>query len=53
VHPRAYGSFARLLGKFVREEKQITLQDAVRKLAALPAENLRLDRRGKISPGHL
>ena len=48
VHPRAYGSFARLLGKFVREEKLLSLQEAVRKLAALPAETLRLDRRGKL-----
>jgi len=38
VHPRAYGSFARLLGRFVREEKLLTVQEAVRKLAALPAE---------------
>lgn len=48
VHPRAYGSFARLLAKFVREEKLITLQEAIRKLAALPAENLRLERRGRL-----
>jgi N-acyl-D-amino-acid deacylase len=48
VHPRAYGSFARLLAKFVREEQLLTLQEAVRKLAALPAENLRLDRRGRL-----
>lgn len=48
VHPRAYGSFARLLAKFVREEKLLTLAEAVRKLAALPAENLRLERRGRL-----
>ena len=48
VHPRAYGSFARLLAKFVREEKLITLQEAIRKLAALPADNLKLDRRGRL-----
>lgn len=48
VHPRAYGSFARLLSKYVREEELITLQVAVRKLAALPAENLKLDRRGRL-----
>jgi len=48
VHPRAYGSFARLLGRFVREEKLLTVQEAVRKLAALPAENLRLERRGML-----
>jgi N-acyl-D-amino-acid deacylase len=48
VHPRAYGSFARLLARFVREEKLLTLPEAVRKLAALPAENLRLERRGRL-----
>jgi N-acyl-D-amino-acid deacylase len=48
VHPRAYGSFARLLAKFVRDEKLLALQEAVRKLATLPAENLRLDRRGRL-----
>jgi N-acyl-D-amino-acid deacylase len=52
VHPRAYGSFARLLAKFVRDEKVITLQEAVRKLAALPAENLRLDRRGRLKENY-
>lgn len=51
-HPRAYGSFARLLGKYVREEKIIPLEEAVRRLAALPADNLRLDRRGRLLPGH-
>jgi N-acyl-D-amino-acid deacylase len=50
-HPRAYGSFARVLGKYVRDEKVITLQDAIRKLAALPATNLRIDRRGKLEKG--
>jgi len=48
THPRAYGSFARLLAKFVREEKLITLQEAIRKLAALPADTLKLDRRGRL-----
>ena len=52
VHPRAYGSFARLLGKFVRDEKLLPLQEAIRKLAALPAENLRLDRRGRLLAGY-
>ena len=50
-HPRAYGNFARLLGKYVREEKVITLAEAVRRLSGLPAENLGLDRRGFIKPG--
>jgi N-acyl-D-amino-acid deacylase len=52
VHPRAYGSFARLLARYVRDEKVITLQEAVRKLAALPAENLRLDRRGRLKENY-
>ncbi len=52
VHPRAYGSFARVLGKFVRDEKVITLQEAVRKLTALPAENLRLDHRGQLKENY-
>jgi N-acyl-D-amino-acid deacylase len=50
-HPRAYGSFARVLGKYVRDEGVITLEEAIRKLAALPAENLRIDRRGKLEEG--
>jgi N-acyl-D-amino-acid deacylase len=52
THPRAYGSFARLLGGFVREEKLVTLQEAIRKLTALPADNLRLDRRGKLQENY-
>jgi len=51
-HPRAYGSFARVLAKYVREEKVITLADAIRKLAALPAHNLRIERRGELRQGH-
>ena len=51
-HPRAYGSFARLLGKYVRDEKLIALEEAVRRLSALPADNMRLDRRGRLLPGH-
>jgi len=52
THPRAYGNFARLLGKYVREEKVITLQEAVRRLSGLPATNLGLDRRGFIRKGY-
>ena len=52
VHPRAYGSFARLLAKYVRDEKIIALEEAVRKLTALPAENLRLDRRGRLKENY-
>ena len=51
AHPRAYGSFARVLGKYVRDEHVLTLPEAIRKLAALPATNLGLDRRGLIKPG--
>ncbi len=51
-HPRAYGSFARLLGKYVREEGIIPLEEAVRRLAALPAEVLKLKERGRIKTGY-
>ncbi|MBW3618404.1 MAG: D-aminoacylase [Proteobacteria bacterium] len=51
THPRAYGNFARLLGKYVREEKTTTLQDAVRRLTSLPASNLGLKDRGALKPG--
>ena len=47
-HPRAYGSFARVLGKYSRDEQLITLEEAIRKLAALPADNLKIDRRGRL-----
>jgi len=47
-HPRAFGSFARILGKYVRDEKLITLEEAVRKLTALPARNLSLQHRGML-----
>jgi N-acyl-D-amino-acid deacylase len=52
THPRAYGNFARLLGKYVRDEKRVPLADAVRRLAALPADNLGLKDRGRLKPGH-
>lgn len=52
VHPRAYGSFARLLGRYVREQKILKLEDAIRKLAALPAQNLKVDRRGMLKKGY-
>ena len=50
-HPRAYGNFARVLGKYVRDEKVLTLPDAIRKLSGLPATNLGLDHRGFLQPG--
>ena len=51
-HPRAYSSFARLLGKYVREEKIIPLEEAIRRLTGFPAANLRLDRRGLLAEGY-
>jgi N-acyl-D-amino-acid deacylase len=51
THPRAYGNFARLLGRYVRDEKLIPLEEAIRRLAALPAQNLGLDRRGRLEVG--
>jgi len=51
THPRAYGNFARLLGKYVREEKVISLAEAVHRLSGLPATNLGLDHRGFIKEG--
>ena len=52
THPRAYGNFARLLARYVRDEKLVPLEEAVRRLTSLPAENLGLDRRGRLVPGH-
>jgi N-acyl-D-amino-acid deacylase len=52
AHPRAYGNFARLLGKYVRDEKALTLADAVHRLSGLPATNLDLDARGFLKPGY-
>ncbi len=52
THPRAYGSFARLLGKYVRDEKLITLEEAIRRLTSLPASNLKLSKRGSLSIGN-
>jgi len=51
AHPRTYGNFARLLGKYVRDEKVIWLTEAVRRLTSLPATNLGLNHRGLIKPG--
>ena len=52
THPRAYGNVARLLGKYVRVEKSLTLQEAVRRLSALPAHNLGLHDRGMLKAGN-
>jgi N-acyl-D-amino-acid deacylase len=51
-HPRAYGNFARLLGRYVREEQVISLEEAVRRLTSLPAENLRIRQRGSLQTGY-
>jgi N-acyl-D-amino-acid deacylase len=51
AHPRAYGSFARVLGEYVRDEHVLTLPDAIRKLSSLPSTNLGLARRGFLKPG--
>jgi N-acyl-D-amino-acid deacylase len=51
THPRAYGNFARLLGRYVREEKLVTLPDAIRRLTSLPAANLGLKDRGLLEVG--
>jgi N-acyl-D-amino-acid deacylase len=51
-HPRAYGNVARLLGKYVRDEKLIPLEQAIHRLTTLPAENLKLNRRGALKAGY-
>src|SRR6187549_2140676 len=52
AHPRAYGTFARVLGNYCRDEKVLSLQDAIRKLSKLPATNLKLNKRGEITVGN-
>jgi N-acyl-D-amino-acid deacylase len=52
AHPRAYGNFSRVLGKYVRDEKLMTLAEAIRKLAKLPATNLKIEKRGELKPGN-
>ena len=51
THPRAYGNVARLLGKYVRDEKATTLPDAIRRLTSFPADNLGLKDRGRLKAG--
>jgi N-acyl-D-amino-acid deacylase len=52
AHPRAYGNFARVIGKYVREEKIISLREAIRKLSRLPATNLKINKRGELKVGN-
>ncbi|MCC7084409.1 MAG: D-aminoacylase [Pirellulales bacterium] len=51
-HPRAYGNFARLLGKYVRDEKIVPLEQAIHRLTSFPAETLRIRDRGRLQPGY-
>ncbi len=51
-HPRAYGNFARVLGKYVREEKLLALEAAIRRMTSLPATNLGLNQRGQLKEGY-
>ncbi|PYQ49793.1 MAG: aminoacylase, partial [Acidobacteria bacterium] len=51
THPRAYGNFARWLGRYVRDEKLVPLPEAIRRLTSLPAANLGLEGRGTLAPG--
>ena len=52
AHPRAYGNFARVIGHYVRDEKVLTLQAAIQKLANLPAKHLKLQKRGELKTGY-
>ena len=52
AHPRAYGNFARVIGHYVRDEKVVSLQQAIYKLAKLPATNLKLQKRGELKVGN-
>lgn len=52
AHPRAYGNFARFLGKYVREEKVCPLEQAIHKLSDLPAQHLKIKKRGRLIPGY-
>jgi N-acyl-D-amino-acid deacylase len=52
AHPRTYGNVARLLGKYVRDEKVIPLEEAIRRLTSLPAETLKIADRGQLTDGY-
>jgi N-acyl-D-amino-acid deacylase len=51
-HPRAYGTFARVLGRYVRDEGLVSLEEAIRRMTSLPADNLRIERRGRLMAGN-
>lgn len=53
THPRSYGTFARVLGHYVRDEKVVTLQEAIRRLTSFPAETMEFDKRGSLKPGYI
>ena len=52
-HPRYYGTFPRVLGRYVRDEKTLALSEAVKMMTSMPAEKLKLDRRGSLQKGNL
>ena len=52
VHPRTYGNIARLLGKYVRDEQVIPMEEAIRRLTLLPAKTLSVHDRGRLAPGY-
>ncbi len=52
THPRAYGNFSRLIGKYVRDEKVISLEEVIRRLTSLPASNLKIKKRGLLQTGY-
>jgi N-acyl-D-amino-acid deacylase len=52
THPRAYGNFSRVLGRYVRDEKIIPMEEAIRRLSALPAHNLKIKNRGELKAGY-
>lgn len=52
THPRAYGNVARLLGRYVRDEKLIPMEEAIRRLTSFPARNLKIRERGELKPGY-
>jgi N-acyl-D-amino-acid deacylase len=52
THPRAYGNVARLLGRYVRDEKILPMEEAIRRLTSLPAHNLKIRERGQLTPGY-